>query len=71
LICSDFKGRRVAPIHFAIRSDGPGEGHLTSRLVGTSEDGRNLEEIDHREDNNGLNGDWFTTTFAVGAATKY
>jgi hypothetical protein len=69
-ICYDFKVPRVVPTHYAIRSYGPGESHLRSWLVETSDDGRNWDEIDHREHSNELNGDWFTGTFAVGAATK-
>jgi hypothetical protein len=66
-ICYDFKERRILPTHYTIRTngDGPSNWHLKSWLVETSTDGKNWREVAREEDNNQLNGDWFTATFPV------
>jgi hypothetical protein len=66
-ICYDFKERSVVPTHYTIRTNGgdPGGQHLKSWLVETSADGESWREVDHKEDNNQLNGKWLTGTFAV------
>jgi hypothetical protein len=66
-VCYDFKERRIVPTHYTIRTnDGtPGWQHLKSWLVETSVDGKSWQEVDHQEDNEQLNGQWFTGTFAV------
>jgi hypothetical protein len=54
------------PTHYTIRTNehGPGNLHLRSWLVETSADGKSWREVD-REENNKLNGSWFTATFPV------
>jgi hypothetical protein len=66
-ICYDFKERRVAPTHYAIRTyvGNRGSNHLKSWLVETSADGEAWQEIDHRENNDDLNGTYATRTFPV------
>jgi hypothetical protein len=64
-ICYDFKKRRIAPTHYTIRANGHNDWHLKSWLVETSTDGKNWREVAHEEDNEQLNGNWFTATFAV------
>jgi hypothetical protein len=65
-ICYDFKERRIMPTHYTIRTwhGDPDASHLKSWLVETSMDGENWQEV-AREENNKLNGKWFTATFAV------
>jgi hypothetical protein len=65
--CSDFKERRSVPTHCTIRTVyyGPGWGHLKSWLVKTSADAKGWWGVDRNEDNNQLNGSWFTGTFEV------
>jgi hypothetical protein len=71
-ICYDFKKRRIVPTHYTIRtnSDGPGYSHLKSWLVETSVDGENWREVAREEDNEQLNGEWFTATFAVAGGVE-
>jgi hypothetical protein len=59
--------RRIAPTPYAIRTNeyGPGGPHLKSWLVETSVDGENWREVAREEDNEQLNGSWFTGTFPV------
>jgi hypothetical protein len=66
-VCFDFKDRRIVPTHYGIRTmgGGPGSYHLKSWLVETSVDGKVWREVDHRENNDQLNGTWFTAIFAV------
>jgi hypothetical protein len=68
-ICYDFKERRIVPTHYAIRThrEGPGKAHLKSWLVETSADGKSWREV-AQEDNEQLNGPYFTGTFAVAGA---
>jgi hypothetical protein len=68
-ICYDFKERRIVPTHYTIRTyDGGMGNHLKSWLVETSTDGENWREVAREEDNNQLNGKWFTATFPVAGA---
>jgi hypothetical protein len=63
----DFKERRIVPTHYTIRTfwGGPGKKHMRLWLVETSADGKKWREVDHKEDNEQLNGSRFTATFAV------
>jgi hypothetical protein len=55
------------PTHYTIRTNwnGPGWNHLKSWLVETSVDGKSWRDVAREEDNERLNGKWFTGTFAV------
>jgi hypothetical protein len=66
-ICCDFKERRIVATHYTIRTYeyGPGHSHLKSWLVETSADGENWREVAREENNEQLNGIYFTATFAV------
>jgi hypothetical protein len=66
-LCYDFKERRVVPTHYTIRSFGGDSGlsHLKSWAVETSADGKDWREVDHKEDNEQLNGNGVTGTFAI------
>jgi hypothetical protein len=66
-ICYNFKQRRIVPSHYAIRTywGDPGGGHLKTWLVEMSADGKNWREVAREEDNEQLNGGYFTGTFAV------
>jgi hypothetical protein len=66
-LCYDFKGRRIVPTHYAIRTygDSPGGEHLKSWLVETSADGKSWYEVAREKDNDRLNGKSLTGTFAV------
>jgi hypothetical protein len=66
-VCYDFKGRRIVPTHYAIRTcpGGAGGSHLKSWLVETSTDGKSWREVAREENNMELNGRKFTKTFAV------
>jgi hypothetical protein len=66
-ICYNFKERRIVPTHYTIRThaSGPGVSHLKSWLVETSADGEVWREVAREEDNEQLNGERFTGTFAV------
>jgi hypothetical protein len=66
-ICYDFKKSRIVPTHYTIRTfvGGPGWTHMKSWLVETSTDGENWLEVAREEDNNQLNGEYFTATFPV------
>jgi hypothetical protein len=61
-MCYDFRERRIVPTHYAIRTYGP---HLKSWVIDTSVDGKNWREFAREEENNQLNGESFTGTFAV------
>jgi hypothetical protein len=71
-ICYDFKERKIVPTHYTIRThgNGPGGAHLKSWLVETSADGENWREVARGENNEQLNGDRFTATFAVADGGK-
>jgi hypothetical protein len=67
-LCCDFKERRIVPTHYTIRTNsgmGAGGSHLKSWVVETSTDGESWREVDRKEDNEKLNGESFTVTFAV------
>jgi hypothetical protein len=67
-ICYDFRDRRIAPTHYTIRSeydDRSNSINLRSWAVEVSNDGRNWQQIDRRENNRDLNGYNLTKTFAV------
>jgi hypothetical protein len=66
-VCYNFKERKIVPTHYAIRTNrnGPDLSHLKSWLVETSADGKIWREVAREEDNNQLNGPYFTGTFAV------
>jgi hypothetical protein len=55
------------PTHCTIRTNlrDPGDWHLKSWLVETSVDGKSWREVAREENNEQLNGEWFTSTFAV------
>jgi hypothetical protein len=66
-ICYNFKEGKVAPTHYTVRTNhcNPGQPHLKSWLVETWADGENWREVAREEDNEQLNGKFFTGTFAV------
>jgi hypothetical protein len=64
-VCYDFKERRIAPSHYAIRTYGPGTEHLKSWLVETSADGENWREVARQEDNKQLKDSLSTGTIEV------
>ena len=68
-ICYDFKGRRVTPTSYSIRSydNGPGSYHPKSWALEVSNDGSEgpWEIVDFRENNFDLNGCYFTRNFAI------
>jgi hypothetical protein len=67
-VCYDFKEKRIMPTHYTIRTngyDGPGQWRLKSWLVEASVHGESWREVDHRENNEQLNGAYFAGTFAV------
>jgi hypothetical protein len=66
-VCYDFKERRIVPTHYTIRTFECGSGcsHLKSWVLETSLDGESWREVSREEDNNQLNGEYFTGTFAV------
>jgi hypothetical protein len=72
-ICYNFKERWIVPTHYIIRTfnGDPGESHLKSWLVETSADGEGWLEVDHKEDNNQLNGWQFTGKFADGGECRF
>jgi hypothetical protein len=63
----DFKERRIFPTHYMIctGSRDPGSFYLKSWLIETSDDRETWQGVAHEEDNNQLNGDYFTCTFPV------
>jgi hypothetical protein len=63
-LCYDFKERRIVPTHYTIRTNDD-DFHLKSWLVETSADGENWREVAREENNERLNGRWFTGTFPV------
>ena len=68
-ICYDFKGRRVTPTSYSIRSyGGPGLNHPKSWVLEVSNDGSegSWKAVDSRKDNNDLNGDRVTRNFSLG-----
>jgi hypothetical protein len=71
-ICYDFKERRIVPTHYTIRTNwqGPGKSHLKSWLIETSADGENWREVAREENNEQLNGHFYTATFAVAGGGK-
>jgi hypothetical protein len=66
-VCYDFKERRIMPTHYTIRTnDGsPGNTHLKSWLVETSQDGETWQKVALEEDNKQLNGKFRSATFPV------
>jgi uncharacterized protein (DUF433 family) len=66
-ICYNFKERRIVPTHYTIRTHehSLGSAHLKSWLVETSADGENWREVAREENNEELNGRYFSGTFAV------
>jgi hypothetical protein len=66
-VCYDFKERRIVPTRYTIRTNwnGPGYQHLKSWLVETWTDGKSWREVARDENNEQLNGMWFTGTFAA------
>jgi hypothetical protein len=69
----DFKERLIVPTHYKIRTNNSIGYYLKSWLVETSTGGKNWEEVDHKEDNEQLNGSRFTGTFgfAGGGACRF
>ena len=60
-ICLDFKGSRVAPTSYSIRT-----GHIdfpTAWIFEASNDGRNWQQLDHRQQT--LTGEYVTYNFAI------
>jgi hypothetical protein len=66
-VCYDFKERRIALTSYTIRTNRslPGGSHLKSWLVEASADGENWREVAREEDNECLNGELLTGTFAI------
>ena len=69
-ICYDFKGRRVTPTSYSIRSYSCGSGwnHPKSWVLEVSNDGSegSWEVVDSRKDNNDLNDKLVTRNFSLG-----
>ena len=69
--CYDFKGRRVTPTSYSIKSYGygPGGGHPKSWVLEVSNDGSegSWKVVDSRENNEDLNSSHVTRNFAVSA----
>ena len=69
-ICYDFKGRRVIPTSYLIRScwGRPGDHHPKSWVLEVSNDGSegSWKAVDSREDNNDLNDEHVTRNFSLG-----
>jgi hypothetical protein len=68
-VCYDFKDSRIVPTHYTIRSHDAGP-HLRSWLIETSLDEQHWREVARQEDNEQLNGRWFTATFTVPGGEK-
>ena len=67
-ICYDFKGKRIIPTSYSIRSwsgRGPGSMHLKSWVIEVSNDGSQWTLADRRLNNNALNGQSLTENFAI------
>jgi hypothetical protein len=66
-ICLDFKALRIESTHYTIQTSwmGPNHHHLKSWAVEGSGDGASWTEIDQRENNSDLNGEYAMKTFAV------
>jgi hypothetical protein len=66
-VCYDSKERRIAPTHYAIRTNsmGPGFAHLKSWVVETSVDGVSWQEVAREENSEQLNGSHFTGIFEL------
>jgi hypothetical protein len=71
-LCYDFKEMRILPTHYTIRTYSAGSrgSHLKSWVVETSAEGKQWREVAREEDNNQLNGSYFTGTFAVADGDK-
>ena len=69
-ICYDFKGRRLTPTSYSIRSChwGPGCAHPKSWVLEVSNDGSegSWKEVDSRKDNNDLNDSHVIRNFSLG-----
>ena len=63
-ICYDFNDRRVIPTSYSVRSDQNGRG-LKSWVIDVSNDGYSWTEIDRRENNNDLNGEFALCNFEI------
>jgi hypothetical protein len=66
-VCYDFKERRILPTHYAIRTSFRASGlfHLKSWVIETSVGGENWREVAREENNEQLNGNRLTGTFAA------
>jgi hypothetical protein len=71
-VSPDFQQRRIVPTHCAIRSSGdaPASSHVESRLVGTSVDGENWQEVAREEANRQLKDKLLTGTFEVAGGVE-
>jgi hypothetical protein len=69
----DGKERLVVPTHYAIRTNNSIGYHLKLWFVETSTGGKNLEEVNHKEDHKQLNGSRLTGIFgfAGGGACRF
>jgi hypothetical protein len=69
-ISYDFRGRRVVPTHYALRTNGGahGEAHLRSWIAETSDDQENWREVDRKDGNEDLDAKGLTRTFAMANA---
>jgi hypothetical protein len=68
MLIYDFQKLRIKSTDYSIRSyhnGGVNTYHLKSWTIEVSSDGSNWKEIDHRENNNDLNGASFIKTFSV------
>jgi hypothetical protein len=71
-ICYRFVKHLVVPTHYAVRSDPVGKENgpnLKNWSVETSMDGETWKQIDHREDDDSLNGKFVTKIFPTTSAT--
>jgi hypothetical protein len=66
-ICLAFKAVRIEPTHYTIWSDSG----LQSWAVEGSDDGDSWTEIDRRENNSDLNGEWALKTFAISQSESF
>jgi hypothetical protein len=66
-ICYNFKGMKIMPTHYAIRTNiwGPGYYHLKSWVVETSSDNVNWKQVAHERNNSQLNDSFRTAVFQV------
>ena len=66
-ICYDFKERRVIPTSYTVKASqsAPGYYHLKSWVIEVSNDRYSWTEIDRRDNNNDVNGDYATANFKI------